>query len=133
MKQVLREDAVIIGHKATLAEVRDWLRKNKDQQQNFYIVSDDEGNFRGVVSSTNLFGLPLAADCCIETLILRKPVVISSEESMRTAVELMACKNMDVLPVKGTDEQKSQWLRTKTFYRCTTFMWKTNRRTLPSH
>lgn len=106
VKQVLREEAVIIGHNVTLVEARAWLGRHKEQQQNFYIVADEEGMFKGVVSSSNLFSLHHTEDYCLETLIRRKPVVISSEESLRTAVELMARKNMDVLPVKSTEGQQ---------------------------
>jgi H+/Cl- antiporter ClcA len=106
VKDVLNTEAVIIGHQTTLKEVREWLRRNKDQQQNFYIVSDSDGNFKGIVSSSNLFSLHHADDCTIETLIRRKPFLISSDDNLRDAVVLMARENVDVLPVRGADRQK---------------------------
>lgn len=106
VKQVLKEDAIIISHLATLTEVREWLLKNRHQQQNFYVVADNEGEFKGVVSSSNLFSLHHNDNTIIEQLIKRKPFIISSEDSLKIAVEMMARENLDVLPVKGTEDNK---------------------------
>lgn len=106
VKDVLQDEGIIISHQATLAEVREWLQKNKQHQQNFYIVADDSGNFKGIVSSSNLFSLHHAANCTLETLIRRKPFLINGNDSLRTAVEIMARENVDVLPVKGAGAQK---------------------------
>lgn len=106
VNDVLNNEVVIISHQATLAEVREWLQRNKSQQQNFYIVTDSDGNFKGIVSSSNLFSLHHEDDCTIETLIRRKPFLISSDDSLRNAVALMSRENVDVLPVKGKNDQK---------------------------
>ena len=106
VNDMLRTEAIIISHQATLKEVREWLHRHKEQQQNFYIVSDNDGNFKGIVSSSNLFSLHHAEDCTLETLIRRKPSLISAEDSLRDAVAIMSRENVDVLPVRGADHQK---------------------------
>ncbi|HYC29618.1 MAG TPA: chloride channel protein, partial [Chitinophagaceae bacterium] len=106
VKQVLKEEAVIISHLATLAEVREWLTKNRNQQQNFYVVADGEGVFKGIISSSNLFSLHHAANTPIAQLIKRRSFTISPEDSLKTAVEMMARENLDVLPVKGVADNK---------------------------
>lgn len=106
VKDVLEDEGIVISYQATLAEVRTWLQKNKQRQQNFYVVADDAGNFKGIVSSSNLFSMHHAADCTLGSLIRRKPALINSNDSLRTAVEVMARENVDVLPVRGTEEQK---------------------------
>lgn len=106
VEQALKADAVIISHLATLAEIRSWITKHKNQQQNFYVVTDDEGNFKGIVSSSSLFSLHHNKDAAIDTLIKRKTTIISSEDSLKTAVEIMARENLDVLPVQSPGKNK---------------------------
>jgi predicted transcriptional regulator len=106
VQDVLQNDGLVISYQATLAEVREWLQRHKQHQQNYYVIADDGGKFQGLVSSSNLFSLHHAADCTVGSLIRRKPFLINSNESLRTAVELMARENVDVLPVKGADQQE---------------------------
>ncbi|RYF82541.1 MAG: CBS domain-containing protein, partial [Chitinophagaceae bacterium] len=106
VKQVLKEEAVIISHLATLAEVREWLMKNRKQQQNFYVVADDDGIFKGIVSSSNLFSLHHSPNVSIASLIKRKAFTIGADDNLKTAVEMMARENLDVLPVRGTEDNK---------------------------
>lgn len=102
---VLKKEAVIISHNVTLAEVREWLNDNQEQQQNFYVVTDDNGAFRGIISSSNLFSHHHNEASRVETLIKRRPVVLSMNDSLKTAVETMARENLDVLPVVSSEGQ----------------------------
>jgi H+/Cl- antiporter ClcA len=105
IKQVLTDEAMIIDHGVTLAKVRDWLHKEKNQQ-NFYVVADENGSFRGIVSSSNIFSLHHDGNTCIENLIKRKPFAVRSEDSLKKAVEMMARENLDVLPVLSDANNK---------------------------
>jgi H+/Cl- antiporter ClcA len=104
VKHVLQENGTIISCDATIEEARDWLFNNKDQQQNYYIVANEKGTFTGIISSSNLLSLHHNTGEKISSLIKRKPFAITSEDSLRYAVEMMAKENLDVLPVvQGTD------------------------------
>jgi CIC family chloride channel protein len=106
VKQVLQNQTVIISNTNTIAEVRGWLMKEKRQQQNFYVVADNEGIFKGVVSSSNLFSLHHDESQTIESLIKRKPFSVGAEDSLKKAVETMARENLDVLPVVSEEGNK---------------------------
>jgi CIC family chloride channel protein len=106
VKQVLQNQTVIISNTNTIAEVRTWLMKEKRQQQNFYVVADNEGSFKGVLSSSNLFSLHHDEHQTIESLIKRKPFSVSAEDSLKKAVETMARENLDVLPVVSEEDNK---------------------------
>ena len=54
VKEVLQNEAVVLSSNATLSEVRTWLTSQKDQQH-FYVVADEEGVFKGIISSSSLF------------------------------------------------------------------------------
>lgn len=99
VSQVITNEGLVLGGDATIGEVRNWLKGESDLQQNYYVVADKDGTFKGIVSSSNLFSMHHATDKTVESLIKRKPISISSNETLRSAVELMAKENVDVLPV----------------------------------
>ncbi|HEX2607247.1 MAG TPA: chloride channel protein [Flavisolibacter sp.] len=103
VKEVLKEDALVLSDEATLREVRTWLQKNRSYQQNFYVVANEEGQFKGVISSSSLYSLHHSEDQLLGQLIKRPPVALTAEDSLKTAVEIMARENLDVLPVRSED------------------------------
>jgi CBS domain-containing protein len=106
VKDVFTQNRMVISANATIEEVRNWLLKRKDQQQNYYIVADDAGVFKGIVSSSSLFSMHQITANAIGTLIKRKSFTITNEDTLKTAVEMMARENIDVLPVITSDENK---------------------------
>ena len=98
VEQVL-SDATVISGNTTIKEVRSWLQKEQEQQRNYYIVVNNEGVFKGIISASNLFSMHHEISQPIEILIKRKPVVVTPNNTLKTAVQLMATENVDVLPV----------------------------------
>ena len=98
VQQVL-SDATVIGADTTLAEVRSWLKQEHEHHHNYYIVADNNGAFKGIVSSSNIFSMHHDVHLTTESLIKRKPVVVTPNNTLKTAVHLMARENVDVLPV----------------------------------
>jgi CBS domain-containing protein len=98
VEQVL-SDATVINGSTSIKEVRVWLEKEQEQQRNYYIVVNNEGVFKGIISASNLFSMHHEITQPIEALIKRKPVVIAPNSTLKTAVHLMAAENVDVLPV----------------------------------
>jgi CIC family chloride channel protein len=106
VRQVVNENGTIISADATIEEVREWLDKRKDRQSNYYIVVDGDTSFRGIVSSSNLFSMHHQPSAMIGSLIKRKAFAVTSEDTLKTAVEMMAKENLDVLPVVRRSENK---------------------------
>lgn len=98
-EQVMKESGLIISEDNTIGEITGWLENEPEYQSNYFIVSDPQGNYKGIVSASSLFSKHHNANAIIKTLIKRKPVSIVMESSLRKAVELMATENIDVLPV----------------------------------
>lgn len=92
-------DATVISGTTTIKEVRAWLQQQTEQQRNYYIVVDTNGAFKGIVSASSLFSMHHEVSQPIESLIKRKPVVVTPRNTLKTAVETMAHENVDVLPV----------------------------------
>ncbi|MEO8567587.1 MAG: chloride channel protein [Ginsengibacter sp.] len=99
VEQVMEQNGLIISEDNSIAEVLDWLNKEPDYNSNYFIVSNTNGEYKGIVSSSNLFSKNHKPDTLIGTLIKRKNISVFMDNSLRTAVELMAKENIDVLPV----------------------------------
>jgi predicted transcriptional regulator len=56
------------------------------------------------VSSSILFSLHHLPGNTVQSLIKKDPIGVSSDDSLRTAAEIMAKENLDVLPVIGLAE-----------------------------
>ena len=106
VQQVLKEGGTVLNNDLTIEEARQWLLKRKEEQRNYYIIVTKAGNFKGIVSASNLFSMHHSPISVVESLIKRKPVAITNEDSLKTAVELMARENIDVLPVVSSSENK---------------------------
>jgi chloride channel protein, CIC family len=69
-------------------------------------VVNDDGSFKGIISSSNLFSMHHATDLIIGSLIKRKPIAVTALDTLKTAVEMMAKENLDVLPVISSESNK---------------------------
>jgi chloride channel protein, CIC family len=106
VQQVVKEGGTVLSYAATIEEVRNWLMKTKEGQHSYYIIVSKEGSFKGIVSSSNIFSMHHKVDQEVGSLIKRKPVAVTNEDSLKTAVELMAKENVDVLPVVSASDNK---------------------------
>ena len=99
VQQVMEEHGMVLSANATIDDVRQWLQRNKSEHRNYFIVVNDDASFRGIVSSSNLFSMHHSEHLHIGSLIKRMPIAITASDSLKTAVEMMATENVDVLPV----------------------------------
>lgn len=103
--QVITDHGMIISEDNNIKEVREWLNQELDFKSNYFIISSNEGEYRGILSSSNLFSNHHSLEISIGTLVKRNKVFIEQHDTLRVAVETMAKENVDVLPVisKGTN------------------------------
>jgi CBS domain-containing protein len=99
VQQVVNENDVVLSEDNTIGEVRNWLEKEADYNSNYFIIVSNDNEFRGIISSSSLFSNHQPTDKLIGDLIKRNSVSISTDNSLRTAVEMMARENIDLLPV----------------------------------
>jgi CBS domain-containing protein len=104
--QVLNKGGTVISGDTTIDEMRAWLRKRKDHQHNYYVVANDEGEFKGIVSSSNLFSMHHATNTLVGELIKRRSFAVTDQDNLKTAVEMMASENVDELPVISASDNK---------------------------
>lgn len=96
---VLKDNGVVISEDNTIGEVREWISKEDEHRSNYFIISSEKGEYRGVLSSSSLFGSHHLPGNLVATLVKRDSIFIAMEDSLLTAVETMAKENIDVLPV----------------------------------
>lgn len=97
--QVLTDSGMVVSEENTIAETREWLEHDGGYKQNYFIICSEKGEYKGIISSSNLFSHHHAEDKYVGDLIKRNSVNIKLEDSLRTAAETMAQENIDVLPV----------------------------------
>lgn len=107
VQQVAENEGTVISANATIDEVRHWLQRNQGERRNYFIVVNDDGVFKGIVSSSNLFSMHHSADALVGSLIKRRPFAVTASDSLKTAAEMMAKENLDVLPVVSSSNKVS--------------------------
>lgn len=99
VEQVINEDGIIISEDISIQEVCDWLNKEQNYKSNYFIVANNEGQYKGILSSSNLFNNYNSQNTSIGTLIKNYPTAIQLNDTLRFTAEVMAKENVDVLPV----------------------------------
>ncbi len=99
VEQILTENGIIISEENTIKEVREWLDAEPDYKLNYFIISSNEGEYRGILSASNLYSHIHPETNLVGGLIKRNKIHISLNDSLKNAVETMAKENIDVLPV----------------------------------
>lgn len=101
--QVMEGSGMIFSEDNTISEMTNWLQQEPDYHRNYFIISNDKAEYKGVLSASSLFSKHHDPKTIIGTLIKRKHISVGIDDSLRKAVELMAKENMDVLPVLSRD------------------------------
>ncbi len=105
VEQVMEKNGLIISGDNSISEVLDWLHKEPEYSSKYFIVSNVDGEYKGIVSSSNLFNKTHPSESTIGSLIKRKNISVFIDNSLRKAVETMAKENIDVLPVLSKRKQ----------------------------
>ena len=99
VESVMEKNGLIISDDNSIQEVIDWLQEEPDYNSNYFIISNTDGEYRGILSSSNLFSKHHKGETLIGSLVKRKHISINIESTLRKAIEKMATENIDVLPV----------------------------------
>lgn len=97
--QVMERSSLVFSPDNTIENVINWLDKEPGYKENYFILSTTDGEYKGILSASNLFSKHHDPNTHIESLVRRKNASVHEDDSLRKAVELMAKENVDVLPV----------------------------------
>ena len=99
VEDVIKTNSFVLSENSSIAEAREWLHEHEEYKSNYFIISNEKGEYRGILSSSSLFGGHHLDEAPISSLVRRKNISISKNDNLRTAVKRMAIENIDVLPV----------------------------------
>lgn len=103
VERVISENGFVLSDEITIREAKEWLGKSPDEQSNYYIISNDKGEYKGILSSSNLFSHHHNNTDKVGSLVKRKAISITKDDVLRRAMEIMTSENVDVLPVVSTE------------------------------
>lgn len=104
--QIINEDNVIISDEIKVGEVRSWLEQETDLQANYFIVTDDQGEYKGLMSLSTLFNSVHPEDRKVGELVKRRNIFLHPNDNLKRAVEMMTKENVDILPIISDKEVK---------------------------
>ncbi|MBS1489623.1 MAG: chloride channel protein [Bacteroidetes bacterium] len=106
VEQVMDDSGLILHNSNTIQEIINWLETKPEYKRNYYIVSNTDGEYEGILLSSQLYHRTHSPETKLESLIKQKPVAIESHHSLRTAAEIISTENTDVLPVLSADTKQ---------------------------
>lgn len=106
VEQVLPDNGIIISEENSIKEVREWLITEQSFKSNYFIISSNEKEYKGILSSSNLFSSQHSPENLIGALTEHNSIYIGLNDTLLTAVETMAKENIDVLPVVSKENTK---------------------------
>lgn len=103
VEQMITGEGTIISEDNSIFEVREWLKNTDEDTSNYFIISNNLGEYRGILSSSNLHNAHHSEEDPVGSLVKRNNVFIGLKDTLLTAVETMARENIDVLPVVSNE------------------------------
>lgn len=107
VEQVIQENGVVLSEDNTVQEIKEWLEKEPEYSNNYYIISDNVGEYKGILSASTIFSNLQNGNSRVGDLIRRRNISVGAGSSLRAAVELMAKENTDVLPVVSGENKNA--------------------------
>lgn len=99
VEQIMPENGIVVNENMEIGEVRNWIENEPDLHANYFIVSDTQGGYKGLLSSSNLFSMHHQPHKPVSSIIKRHKLFIAPTETLKHTVEIMAKENVDILPV----------------------------------
>ncbi|MCC7401883.1 MAG: chloride channel protein [Chitinophagaceae bacterium] len=104
IKQVMETDILVFSGDNTVNEVINQLEKEPEYKNKYLIIATAAGEFESILNSSYLYSTHLSPDTLISSLAHKKNISVSEDDVLRTAVDLMAGENLEVLPVFSLPE-----------------------------
>lgn len=102
---VMEKNGLAISEDNSVEEVMDWLKNEPEYNSNYFVISSNSGEYRGILSSSSLFNKQHTSYTTVGSLVRIKNTWVLPDSSLRNAVETMAKKDIDVLPVLSRENK----------------------------
>lgn len=102
VKEVMEKNLLMVDVSISIEEA---IHRSKASDPIKYLVVVDKNDaVKGIINTAKLFSKTIQADASIETLLEPMPPAVSSDSSLRHAVEKLAQSKSDVLPVTSPNK-----------------------------
>jgi H+/Cl- antiporter ClcA len=106
VEQVLTEPGIVVNADVSISEVRSWMHHEYDGMISYLVLSDSNGEFKGIVSLSDIFSTRYSEGDPVGSLLTKEEnIFVMEHDTLRKAVELMAKENLDVMPVLSTEDK----------------------------
>lgn len=104
VEDVVNPIGIAIGEENSILEIRERIKGENGDQSNYFVVSNKNGDFKGIVSRDTILNSDNAPENTIERLLNGRFIPVRLHDSLRRAAEIMAIQNVDVLPVTAEND-----------------------------
>lgn len=99
VEQIVTDQGIVLNDAMEIGEVRSWLTTEAELNSNYFIISDTEREYKGLLSSSNLFNSHHDIHKKVGSIVKRNNVSVEPTQTLRKVVEIMAKDNVDIVPV----------------------------------
>lgn len=104
VRQAIGREGFMISRESSIADARALLQQEQRFSANYFIITDDNGKYTGMVSSSSLFAGQRNENDSIAALIKRKGVWVSPDDRLKDVADKMVTEDVDVLAVVSEDQ-----------------------------
>lgn len=99
--RVMHDNTMVVNDQSTIKDIKETLKSTPSLYQNFFIVTNENGLYKGILSTKRLYGSKIVEENKLATskLVNRHDVYIYEQEDLKEALELMTKEKLYVLPV----------------------------------
>jgi CIC family chloride channel protein len=107
VKEAMMPDIIMVSEENTIGELRQWMYESKlgTYTLAYPVVSANE-ELVGIVKTEDVMDPASPAQAAVSYITSTNGVVVSEENTLRHAVDMMAGHQQDILPVVATDNYK---------------------------
>ena len=108
VSQIFKAEPVVFSDDINIGDARSWIRENEREiNANHFIVTNDSGNFKGIVNLIDICNPKYTDELPIAKLLREKQIFIYEDNTLRIAVNIMAKEDIEMLPVVYRDDKTS--------------------------
>jgi CIC family chloride channel protein len=96
--QVMTKENTKLSDNMSIQEVKEWLSINPIEESCLVVVND-KSEFQGTVKLSDIYSAKYDGGLTIERILKKNKGNVKASDTLRSAVELMAQQNVEVLPV----------------------------------
>ncbi|GAB2982118.1 chloride channel protein [Mucilaginibacter puniceus] len=96
--EITNANDLILNSESEISEVRNII-ESKNTGTQFFIVAEEKGNYVGIVNLADIYKYDINAADSLKSILLSSDQSVKSTDSLRTAVENMAEKEVEALAV----------------------------------